>query len=278
MIRIPEVLIERIAVVRGCETGLADAAIAAARLLPAADYGAVIAATFSNHERFPSLAVRVSSALGLPVATPAFDLQMACSAYPYAVYLAGRLACDTGKAVLVLDGDAQTRLVDAADPATGKIFSNAMTATVVSAGHTRAESAFAFLSRADEALLCSETGPIRMDGFKVFSFVATEVSAFLRAFGTEIDQFAPHQANPYMVRQLAKTLGLGDQLLTIDAVDLNPGSCSIPMALASGARPGRVLLAGFGAGYSAAAGIVRIADDFKSYLPRQEISAHGGML
>ncbi len=266
MLRVPEIAIDRVAVVRGCADGLAAAARAAARLLPETVYGGVIAATFSNPERFPALAVRVASALGLPAATPAFDLQLACSAYPYAVYLAGRLARDVGKPVLVVDGDAQTRLVDAGDPATGKIFSDAVTASVVSAGRAGAESPFDFLSRADEALTCGEAGPIRMDGFKVFSFVATEVSAFLRPFGTDFDRFAPHQANPYMVRQLAKTLGLADKLLTIPEADLNPGSSSVAMALASGGRPGaRVLIAGFGAGYSAAAGVVRLSDDFKGF-------------
>ena len=98
-----------------------------------------------------------------------------------------------------------------------------------------------------------------MDGMKVFTFVATEVSAFLRGFGGDFDWFAPHQANPYMVRQLAKSLGLKDRLLKIDESVRNPGSCSVPMALAK-APPDekRVLIAGFGAGYSAAAGLVRV--------------------
>ncbi len=267
MICVPEVVIERISVVRGSDAGLANHAIAAARALPGAAYGGVIAATFSNPERFPALAVRVASALGLPDATPAFDLQLACSAYPYAVYLAGTLSRDTGKPILVIDGDAQTRLVDAVDPATGKIFSDAVTASVVTVGRAGVESPFDFLTRADEALLCAETGPIKMDGFKVFSFVATEVSAFLRPFGTDFDRFAPHQANPYMVRQLARTLGLSDKLLTIPEADLNPGSSSVAMALASGGRPGeRVLIVGFGAGFSAAAGIVRLSPEFNSTL------------
>ncbi len=266
MIQVPEIVIERVAVRRGCADGLLTGAIEAARLLPEASYGGVIAATFSNPERFPSLAVRVASALNLPDATPAFDLQLACSAYPYAVYLAGTLARDTGKPILVLDGDMQTRLVDKSDHATGQIFSDAVTASVVSVSTTEATSPFDFLSRADDALTCREAGPIRMDGFKVFSFVATEVSTFLRPFGTTFDFFAPHQANPYMIRQLAKTLGLEDKLLTIPETDLNPGSCSVAMDLAVGGRPNtRALIAGFGAGYSAAAGVVRLSPTFKGY-------------
>ena len=69
-----------------------------------------------------------------------------------------------------------------------------------------------------------------------------------------------------MVRQLADALELKERLLTIPEELKNPGSCSIPLALAHNASrlPGsRVLVAGFGAGYSASAGIVRIAGDYE---------------
>jgi len=271
MIEVPEVSVSRISVVCGQGEPLADLALRAAQASvgsqPATLPRAVIAATFSNPERFPSLAVRIASSLGLPPSTPAFDLQLACSAYPYAVYLAGKLSSDLGGGVLVVDGDVQSPLVDANDHATGHIFSDAVTACVVNAGERgeigergeKGKSKFDFLSRYDEALTCPAAGPIRMDGFKVFSFVATEVSKFLRAFGTDFDFFAPHQANPYMVRQLAKTLGLESKLLTVDEAVLNPGSCSVAMALANAPHAGRALIAGFGAGYSASAGVISLS-------------------
>lgn len=261
MVEIPEVVIERVAAVRGSGEALpelAEAAVEKLGLDPAeTPLGGVVAATFSNPDRFPSLAVRVASRLSLPKETPAFDLQMACSAYPYAVYVAARLAADLKKPVLVVDGDVQSRLVDVSDHATGGIFSDAATASVVSVGDGPS-SRFGFLSRLDGALTCPEAGPIRMDGMKVFTFVATEVVGFLRGFGRDVDHFAPHQANPYMVRQLAKSLGLEDRLLTIDEAEKNPGSCSVPMALAESGATGRVLIAGFGAGFSAAAGVVSV--------------------
>ena len=271
MIRAPEVVVERIAAATGRGEDLRSLAARAVAALGgcARDVGAVVAATFSSPERFPSLAVRVASSLGLPASTPAFDLQMACSAYPYALYVAGRLAADLSRRVLVVDGDVQLPLVDASDHATGSIFSDAVSATVVSSyASSSAVSPFAFLSSLDEeALRCGPSGPIKMDGFRVFSFVATEVSRFLRGFladaGGSPDQFAPHQANPYMVRQLARSVGLEDRLLAIDEKFKNPGSASVARALASGGRPGTALVAGFGAGYSASAGIVRLAEGFE---------------
>ena len=132
MISVPEVVVERVAAAIGSGESLADLAARSARAVGAEGVVAVIAATFSNPERFPSLAVRVTASLGLPSSVAAFDMQMACSAYPYALYLAGRLSSDMGGKVLVIDGDVQSPLVDGNDHATGKIFSDACTATVVS--------------------------------------------------------------------------------------------------------------------------------------------------
>ena len=277
MVEVPLVVIEKISYsvpTAGSPSGTFSSLVSVTlkALGPIENIGGVIAATFSNPERFPALSVRVAAELGLPSGTPAFDLQMACSAYPYAVYLAGRLAADTGKKILVVNGDCQTPLVDRADHATGEIFSDAMTVSVISSDATSTEkSCFDFLSRADEALTCSATGPIHMDGMKVFTFVATEVRSMLERFvraTTDGRQptpgfFVPHQANPYMVRQLAKSLGLTDQLLTLDPALKNPGSCSIPLTLATNrdcipADGAKALIAGFGAGYSAAVGLVKV--------------------
>ena len=111
----------------------------------------------------------------------------------------------------------------------------------------------------------------KLDGMKVFAFVATEVRSFLRdsisASGEPApDMFVPHQANAYMVRQLAKSLGLEDRLLALDPGLKNPGSCSIPLTIAKShesaagdtARFRRALIAGFGAGFSASAAMVDV--------------------
>lgn len=235
----------------------------------AADITGVIAATFSNEVRFPSLAVRVAGALGLPGSVPAFDVQMACSAYPYALFAAGQLAAAAGGKVLVVDGDVQSRF--AKEPATEVVSSDACTATLVSAGE--GTSRFAFFSGYGEQLKCAER--MEMDGFGVFTFVATTVRRVLgdliAAEASPPDWFVPHQANMYMVRQLAKSLKLDDRLLTSGGKFGNTGSASVPLTIASNADAfcnggSRVLVAGFGAGLSAAAGFVRVADGFTASL------------
>ena len=244
---------------------LFDLSMAAASKIPReelSEIGGVVAATFSNEKRFPQLSVAVASALGLGADIPAFDLQMACSAYPYAVYLAGRMAADTGRKILVIDGDIQSALSDPADTATTPLFSDVASATVVSSGEGD-DSFAAFYSKASDALSCDASGPIKMDGFGVFSFVACEVAPFLKRFIADIgevrvDAFVPHQANMYMVRQLANTLGLADKLHTSGEKYANPGSVSIPLTIAERGVSGRVLIAGFGAGLSASAATVTV--------------------
>ena len=256
-----------------------DLALPAARRALAgvspADVGGVVAVTFSHPDRFPALAIRLQHALGLPQDVAALDVGLACSGYPYGLFVAGQLAAATAKQVLLVDGDVQSAHVDASDPNTLAVMGDAATATRVSATGGSARFAFRTDGAGADVLRCGADGKIRMDGFGVFRFVAGPVTEFLRAFlaatGTP-DLFAPHQANMYMVRQLAKSLGLADRLLTSGEQYANPGSCSVPLTLAShtGAaalvaaqsRP-RALLAGVGAGLSAAAASVELAESFE---------------
>ncbi len=251
----------------GSDRTVFDLMLAAAR--PALDgvapekIGGVVAVSFSAPDRFPALSVRLQDALGLPKDIAALDLQMACGGYPYGLMVAGQLASATGRKVLLLDGDVQSAHVDTADVNTLAVMSDAATATLVSAGGgSPARFAFHTDGAGADVLRCGLDGKIRMDGFGVFRFVAGTVTTFLKDFlATEsgIDLFVPHQANMYMVRQLAKALGLEKRLLTSGERFANPGSCSVALTLAANAGSGRALLAGFGAGLAAAAACVEIS-------------------
>ena len=239
------------------------------------DVGGVVAVSFSAPDRFPALSVRLQHALGLPRTTAALDLSLACSGYPYGLMVAGQLAAATGRCVLLADGDVQSAHVDVADVNTLAVMSDAATATLVtpSGGPAR----FDFLTDGSQAdvLSCPATGKIRMNGFGVFRFVATEATAFLRDFlatsGETPDFFVPHQANMYMVRQLASALGLDQRLLSSGPKFANPGSCSVPLTLAAGGFPDdangsrdfSALLAAFGAGLSASAAMLRLSSGMR---------------
>ena len=246
-------------------TTVFDLAVAAARRaldgVEAASLCGIVAVSFSAPDRFPALSIRLHHALGLPSDAAALDLSLACSGYPYGLFAAAQLAAATGKRVLLVDGDVQSAHVDTSDVNTLAVMSDAATATLLAPGGTPATFAFLTDGAGADVLRCGADGKIRMDGFGVFRFVAGAVSQFLKEFCAAADTpdiFIPHQANMYMVRQLAKSLGLENQLRTSGERFANPGSCSVPLTLAATEGAGRALFAGFGAGLSAAAAFVDV--------------------
>lgn len=248
-----------------------DLALPAARAALAgtdpASISGIVFVTFSSDMRYPSCAQRAAAELGLPRDCAALDVQLACGGYPYGLYVASRLAVDTGKRVLLLDGDVQTAFVSPTDPATSAVMGDGASATLLAPGGTD-EWRFSFLTDGAKgaSLNCPAGGPVSMQGYEVFQYVMGEVAPFVKRFAAECGcrgeaKFVPHQANLYMIRQLAATAGFqpGSLLVSGDRFG-NPGSASVPMTLANEAEgsSGRYLLAGFGAGLSAAAAFISI--------------------
>ena len=236
------------------------------------DFGAVVSVSFTQHDRMPCSACQAQSRLGLPKGVVAFDVMQACAGYGYGLYLSALLARQTGRKVLLLDGDRQSEFLDGSDAATSPLLGDAGTATIVAPASGAAAWKFAFASDGEKgaALRLENGGTIRMDGFGVFRFVATDVVSYLKSFLSSAEPgddflFVPHQANVYMVRQLAKSVGISDERLLVSADRFgNLSSASIPVTLAAHAEAVRgrnALLAGFGGGLSVALGLVNIPAD-----------------
>ena len=250
--------------VTAAETLMKDAAVAAA------DVGGVVFVTFTPADAMPCNACQAQARLGLRNDIVAFDVGLACSGYAYGLYLAGTLAKATGKKILLLDGDVQTPRVKADDEATVPVLADAGTATLVSPGGSDTWK-FAFLSKGEggAALRLPVGGTIAMDGFAVYKFVAADVSAFIKTFLKEtgcaadsFDAFVPHQANVFMIRQLAKSLGFAADKLLVSADEVgNSASATVPVTIARCAKGGqRLLVSGFGGGLSAAVASVALTD------------------
>jgi len=228
-----------------------------------AEIGAVIAVSFTPAQAMPCNACQAQARLGLPRDLAAFDVGLACSGWPYGLFLAAQFARATGRKVLLLDGDVQTPFLRADDAASVPVLADAGTAALVAPASGAPAWSFAFLTAGEQgtALTLPPGGPFAMDGMAVFKFVATDVASFLRRFldathadPAALDAFVPHQANMYMIRQLAKALGFRSEQLAVSGdVFGNPASASVPLTLAHAAPRGRVLAAGFGGGLSASA-------------------------
>lgn len=258
-------------------TDVIDLALPAAkRALEGTDpteIGGIVAVSFSNRDRFPALSARLQHELGLSTSIAAYDISMACSGWVYGLCSAAQMVRLTGKKVLLVDGDVQSAWTDRSDANTLAVMGDGASATLLAPGDGVWDFAFFTDGGGSDALRCRET--ISMDGFGVFRFVAGPVRKFLATFiqksslpvGTDPSLpegtdpvFVPHQANMYMVRQLADALKLRDRTIGNGAKYANTGSCSAALSMADGMdglsnASGRtpVVIAGFGAGLSAAA-------------------------
>ena len=252
--------------VKAAETLMADAGVTADRI------GAVVFVTFTPANAMPCNACQAQARLRLPNDIVAFDVGLACSGYAYGLYLAGTLAKATGRKILLLDGDVQTPRVRPDDEATVPVLADAGTATLVSPCDSDDVWRFAFLSKGEggAALTLPVGGTISMDGFAVYKFVAADVSAFIKAFLAEtglaadgFDAFVPHQANVFMIRQLAKSLKIPVEKLLVSGDEVgNSASATVPVTIARCAKGGqKLLVSGFGGGLSAAVASVALPEN-----------------
>lgn len=268
--------IKRRRVVENGTTSLDLCCAAAKRLLadvscPLDEIGALVSVSFTPARQMPCNACAAQARLGLPTGIMAFDINLACSGYAYGLYMAGLLARQTGRKVLLLDGDTQTTFTDQKDVATVPVLADAGTATLVAPCADCGEPwKFAFLSDGakGDVLTLPHGGTISMDGFGIFKFVAMDVSKFIKQFlaetQVEVDAFVPHQANVYMIEQLTKMLKIDREKLWVSGDELgNSCSATVPVTMAYVARTlpaatRRILISGFGGGLSASVGWLTI--------------------
>ena len=245
--------------------------------VPLDEIGAVIDVTFTPARTMPCNACQAQARLGLPKNIVAFDINLACSGWAYGLYTAGMFAKACGKKVLLLDGDTQTTHMDKSDIATVPVMADAGTATLI---EPTAESGtswqFAFLTDGakGDALTLPFGGTIAMDGLGIFKFVTMDVLYFIRDFMAQVgvtperlDAFVPHQANVFMIQQIAKKLKFAPEQLWLSGDVLgNSSSATVPTTIAYCAKPGKarkILVSGFGGGLSASVGVIGLGADCK---------------
>ena len=264
-------------------TSSLDLCVAAAERLISAvgiakeDIGAVIDVTFTPERTMPCNACQAQRRLDLPVDFAAFDINLACSGWAYGLFVAGQFAKATGKKVLLLDGDTQTPYMNSADIATVPVMADAGTATLVApiVEPDMRPWKFSFLTNGakGDTLTLPFGGKISMDGLGIFKFVTMDVLYLIRDFMAEIgetpeaiDAFVPHQANVFMIQQIAKKLRFPPEKLWVSGdVFGNSSSATVPTTIAycgvqkeeSAAKAAkRLLVSGFGGGLSASVGLI----------------------
>ena len=230
------------------------------------ELGAVIVATLSGDYSTPSVATQMQERLGLPKDIPFFDMNAACSGFPYAIEMARSylVANPTHKYALVTGVEELSKLLDKDDRSTNILFGDGAGSVVVSL----CDDSYAQVLGAESSLAInclgakSDESYIRMDGKEVFRFAVRVlpylINTTLEKAGLtadDIDWFVCHQANKRIVDHVVKAMKLPKEKFycNIDRYG-NTSGASIPICLAEMDEKGllhegdTLILAGFGSG------------------------------
>ena len=244
-----------------------------------ASVDALIVVTQTPDYLLPTTACLVQHALGLPQKLAAFDLNLGCSGFVYALGVA-KAMIESGlcRRLLLITADTYTKLLDPADQSVRTLFGDGAAATLIEGVESErpfigpfdfgTDGAGAADLMAHGSAMRGPSEPeamcLRMKGGEVFAFtlrvVPPSIEAVLAQSGLaleEIDLFVFHQANFYMLEHLRQKCGIPREKFMVAMAECgNTVSSSIPMALEQAMaqkrleRGAKVLLSGFGVGTS----------------------------
>lgn len=251
------------------------------------DIDFVMLCTQSPDYFLPTTACIIQNKLGLNTTCGAIDFNLGCSGYVYGLSLAkGLIFAGVAKNVLLLTAETYNKHLHPRDKGNRTIFGDAATATIVS-GDGFAEignfslgtdgrgaenlivksGAMRNPSRIDDLTFDDSGNPISsdylyMNGSEIFNFTLEAVPILVEDTlaknslqQSEIDLFVFHQANKYMMNFLRKKIKIDEDKFYYCLEKFgNTVSSTIPIALKEaqkdGKLNGKILLAGFGVGYS----------------------------
>ena len=246
-----------------------DLAIAAARDaldnagIDANDIDAIILATSTPDQTFPSTATKVQAGLGMSHGF-AFDVQAVCAGFAFALTTANSLiVAGQSKRALVIGAETFSRIMDWEDRTTCVLFGDGAGAVILEAQECEGTSA-------DRGILACElnsdgkfndllyvdggvsstptTGVLRMQGQEVFKHAVSKLAAagetaMARAGVTsdEVDWVVPHQANLRIIKSTAKKMGVSMDKVVLTVHDHgNTSAASIPLALSVAVKAGQI--------------------------------------
>ncbi len=252
----------------------AQKALQAAKLL-ASDIDLIIVATSTPDMVFPSTACILQNKLGAH-GCAAFDVQAVCSGFIYALTIAdAMIKAGSASKALVIGAEVFSRLLDFKDRTTCVLFGDGAGAVVLEASRTPGILASDLHADGKHVGILCVPGHVsggkvlgdpllKMDGKAVFKLAVGVLDEAARAVlakagkvAADIDWLVPHQANIRIMQGAAKKLKLpmDKVIVTVDQHG-NTSAASIPLALDSGVRSGKIkpgellMLEGVGGGFT----------------------------
>lgn len=228
---------------------------------------------------FPATATAVLSELDVKNAY-GFDVSAACSGFMYGLHL-GRLMIESGEAkkVIVCGGDKLSSTLTGHDYKTSVLFGDGAGAIMLEAADENEDNhlykSICSMKMGGLSEVYLKTGlnskhkifdGIYMEGRLVYQSgvvqMAKSITDYLETMKLtfdDIDYIVPHQANLRMLEAVAEKLGVSMDKMLINIETMgNTGSATIPICLSQHheknliKKGDRLLLVGFGAGYSSA--------------------------
>ena len=250
-------------------TRAAERALAAAGMEPG-DLDAIVLATATPDQTFPSTATRVQHNLGMTSGF-AFDIQAVCAGFIYALANAnGLILAGMANRVLVIGAETFSRILDWEDRATCVLFGDGAGAVVLErsdgTGTPADRGILGTCLHSDGAhnrILHVSGGPsgtgdigvLKMEGKEVFKHAVTKLAAVAHEVmdksgvsSADIDWIVPHQANYRIIESTARKADIPmDKVIVTVGEHGNTSAASIPLALSCGIadghiKPGNLLL------------------------------------
>lgn len=244
----------------------------------ATDVDLIIVATTTPDRVFPATACLLQARLDIH-GCAAFDVQAVCTGFVYALGIADKfIRTGAANCALVVGAETLSRIIDWTDRGTCVIFGDGAGAVVlersseagIHSTHLHADGSYAHLlhvpggvSTAPQAAAAGQLF-MEMKGNEVFRMATNTlgriVDETLAANGLEkrdIDWLVPHQANIRIIAATARKLQLPlERVIITVGSHGNTSAASIPLALDTGVRDGRIkrgdtlLLEAFGGGFT----------------------------
>ncbi len=261
---------------------------AAVEAIDAADVAAdtidmIVVGTTTPDLVFPNVACLLQERLGI-AGCPAFSLETACSGFIYALAVADQFVRNgQARRPLVVGAETMSRIIDWTDRETCVLFGDGAGAVVLDAAdepgiiysNLGADGRYRKLLETDSGISKApeegQSTALHMKGNEVFKVAVRTlegmVDEVLEANDLkqgEIDWFVPHQANLRIIAATAKRLDIPMERVVLTVAEHgNTSAASVPMALDTGIRDGRIkrgdllLLEAFGGGFTWGASLIR---------------------
>ncbi len=218
----------------------------------------IIVATSTSDLIYPSAACLLQKKLGLRNCSAAFDVQAVCSGFIYALSIADQFIRNgQTQRALVVGADMNSRILDWTDRSTCVLFGDGAGAVVLNNSDCpgiyktllHADGAYSDYLKVPSGVSAPTADPfIRMRGNEVFKFavqtmdeIVTQTLAGTELEKKDINWLVPHQANQRIIVATVKKLGMSmDNVIMTVTKHGNTSAASIPLALDTGVRDGRI--------------------------------------